>query len=59
MTEATHAYLGIYSGHVEAICVDRQNQDTADFLAEIVREGGIIERVTIEEARNVLFEPHP
>lgn len=57
--KATHAYVGIYDGMCKAVTVDMSDKGTADFVSEVISEGGMIERVTIEIARKALFEPWP
>lgn len=64
---ATHAYIGIRpsDGSVRAICCDDPGyeKETARAVAEWIREGRIVERLPIEEARMRMraqsLEPNP
>lgn len=57
--EATHAYIGIFNGICKAVCVDAKDKETAEFVSEMVSNGGSVERATIDIAREALFEPWP
>lgn len=59
----THAYLGYFKcGHMNYMAVDENSavesedrESLATDLAEIVKAGGHVARVTLEEARAVTF----
>lgn len=58
MPDPTHAYLSIRDGKVTGLAVDYADPDTASWIAEVISEGGFVERVTLEEARDTpLLEP--
>jgi hypothetical protein len=54
-----HAYLGIFDGIVQVIRVDTGCTETAKAVSEIIKNGGTIERVTLEVAKRALFEKWP
>jgi hypothetical protein len=58
MHSATHCYVAKRDGEpgAYAACVDAPEyaKDTAKFIADIVKEGGHIERVTIEDSGPML-----
>lgn len=60
MSEATHAYVAKREGQpgAYAACVDMPDhaKDTAYFVKEVIKEGGIIERVSAREAGFLLQE---
>lgn len=54
MKEVTHAYVGYRpDGTPCALFVDDASKDLASRCAKIIKSGGRIERVTIDEARKV------
>ena len=59
MAEATHAYVGIYQGECKAVHVDLGDDHTVEFIAEVIRHGGHVERVPLDVARTALFQPWP
>lgn len=59
LTPATHAYVGrAPCGCVQLLMVDMPDfrKDTAKSVAEAIREGLSIERITIEESRRLAKE---
>jgi len=54
---ATHAYLGVWHDEVQAIAVDLGDKGTADFVSGIIKTGGVVHRVTIEQARGAMYQP--
>lgn len=60
MPEVTHAYLGfLRCGHLNWMGVDERDPEEAESLAfdvaECIRGGGWVTRVTLEEARQTPF----
>jgi|HubBroStandDraft_4_1064222.scaffolds.fasta_scaffold98196_3 hypothetical protein len=55
----SHAYIAIFDGTCQAVCVDCGDKGTAEFVSRMIREGGTIERVPMEIARKALLEPWP
>lgn len=53
--EEAYAYIGVWDGTAHAACVDTGDKVTAEFVAEIVRDGGTLKRVTCEWVRQNLF----
>jgi hypothetical protein len=52
--QITHAYVGFHpDGSAYFIFVDDASKDCAREVAKVIRGGGRIERMTIEEAREV------
>lgn len=63
MSTPTHAYIGVWDGTCQEICVDlndlRGTKEVAKAVADMIRTGGIVHRVTLETAREALFKPFP
>lgn len=55
----THAYIGIKDGQCQAATVDTGDARVAHDVAKFIRQGCVVECVTIEVARTALFEPWP
>lgn len=54
LNDATHAYVGRGKcGHVILLQVDMRDRDTAKSVAEVIREGGTVDRVTVDAARTM------
>lgn len=60
MKEVTHAYVGYRSdGTPCMLFVDDASKDCARACADVIADGGRIERVTLDEARKVQLYRSP
>lgn len=52
-------YIGVHAGVVQSVCVDLGDEHTAKYVADVVLEGGYVERVPLCMGRVVLFDEWP
>jgi hypothetical protein len=57
MTDPAHCFVGRKKtcGHVYAASVDDGSKRNPEFVADIVRAGNVLERVTVEDARGATW----
>jgi hypothetical protein len=55
----THAYIGVQNGECHSIMADLGDKDTAKYVADLIRKGSTVERITLAEAKKGVFGPWP